>query len=208
MATHITPNLFHFLVEESGKWYWGPATAAKVHQQGWTTAFYQHFCKIQLSCPLKEKNANNCFHFRLEKERKEKPTRKSLQSNSESCFYVSEWLSRHQIWYFWPSYARKAGPGMTQYFAVWWHLGRCETWVLTRGLSSRGPKDTSWGAVGWVLLQGVGGISDFASLVKHGCFSGEHCPAASRELHKQHQAVGKHGIFHALSSWSLVLLMP
>lgn len=168
MATHITPNLFHFLQKSLGNGAGDhpqlPKSISCAKQQGWTTAFYQHFCKIQLSCPLKEKNTNNYFHFRLEKERKERPTRKSLQSNSESCFYVSGWLSSHQIWYFWPSYAWKAGAGMRQYFAVWWHVGRCETWVLIRRLSSRGLKDTSWWAVGWVLLPGVGGISDLASL--------------------------------------------
>lgn len=93
-------------------------------------------------------------------------------------------------------------------------MGRPETRVLTRGLSSSGLKGTYWGAVGWVLLSGVGGISDFVSLVQHSCSSGERCPAASRELDalKQHQAAGKQGLFHALPSvcaqihsWSLAL---
>lgn len=65
-----------------------------------------------------------------------------------------------------------------------------------------------------MLLSGVGGISDFVSLVQHSCSSGERCPAASRELDalKQHQAAGKQGLFHALPSvcaqihsWSLAL---
>lgn len=147
------------------------------------------------------------------KKYKQQTTRKSLQNNLESCFPVSEWpldiaflahvCMEGRGWHwtvFWVTFGQAWNPSSYQRFELQGAKGHI--------VGSCGLGGAFWCCRHlWFCFLGTAQL-----------FQGWALPSSLQgtpQALKQHQALGKHGLFHALHSvcanilsWSLVLLMP